>query len=221
MNNNNGIFRNGKFIDESCFNFLGKKRKDPKNKREIRRRIRKDNMHLGSRDKTCFNSCNLKLKQNKNRINENEKIYKENILMHDFKDIIKPAAPHNTSQYLIENHSQSRKENIQINALRLLLNREIEEKFSDCYVDIDDICITGGTMKGKFYNNLLSAEYDHTRNNEEQNEQTDILSTSTDTSYTHNSNTQMANENKLEKLKTIAEEKEQYILLLQESLIRL
>jgi hypothetical protein len=70
------------------------------------------------------------------------------------KNIIKPATPHNTSQFLSTNFCMGRNENIPkslilVDPLGYTYNT-CEDITSDAIDETDDYCIPGGSMTGKF-----------------------------------------------------------------------
>lgn len=82
---------------------------------------------------------NIKLKPNKNRIAKHRlRNIKGNKIVHT------PKAPHNTSSYLIANYNRE-KENKPHNYGELKTLDEYDE----------DLCVVGGTMKGKLPSSLL------------------------------------------------------------------
>lgn len=66
--------------------------------------------------------------------------------------VTKPPTPHNTSQYLTYNYSQSRNENFGISEFQPVI--EIDDSPLDYLNSEDDYCITGGSMRGKILINL-------------------------------------------------------------------
>jgi hypothetical protein len=91
-------------------------------------------------------NCNFKLKRNKIRKLKFRKTLAKNKCFLNEKSKI-PKAPHNTSQYLIQNYQNenpSEKEKI---------NQEFQsyEDESDDGNYMNDLCIPGGTMKGIIY----------------------------------------------------------------------
>lgn len=157
------------------FNLLGRKayrcQASKQKSEEINStKIFEESRTTGSKRTISDNNCNFKLKQNKNRIHRNKK--KENNLIFpvfnslgvdhrhksnsalSFDDkLAKPKAPHNTSQYLIENFAVARKEKMKnVNPFALIFERyqawDGQSMGLNEIEDIDDICITGGSMKG-------------------------------------------------------------------------
>jgi hypothetical protein len=73
------------------------------------------------------------------------------------KNIIKPATPHNTSQFLSTNFCMGRNEKV-LNSTILTdsYNYDNNEKMiADGIDETDEYCIPGGSMKGKLSNYLF------------------------------------------------------------------
>jgi hypothetical protein len=59
-----------------------------------------------------------------------------------------PSAPHNTTQYLTANHCRGRQDHPINYGYPLMRNEDLRLLLSEGVFTIEDICITGGTMKG-------------------------------------------------------------------------
>jgi hypothetical protein len=76
----------------------------------------------------------------------------------DPNDLYLPSTPHNTTQYLTANHCRGRSDypvNISYN---LFSDEEFKKLIMNDIINIEDICITGGTMKGvinRGYDNIV------------------------------------------------------------------
>ena len=92
------------------------------------------------RDLLPESNCNFKLKRNKCRNANTKRRTKINL---ENSPPEKRRAPHNTSSFLIENFRQTEQETLSTSPYSPLSSDELEE-----------ICITGGSMKGKLTSNL-------------------------------------------------------------------
>lgn len=69
-----------------------------------------------------------------------------------------PSTPHNTGQYLISNYAQVRHEKL-FNLSNDYLEKDIYENMIE-YAAMDDICVTGGSMKGIINSHLFRRDSD-------------------------------------------------------------
>lgn len=67
-----------------------------------------------------------------------------------------PSTPHNTGQYLISNFTRGRKEGVVniLNEYTMYLQKDIYSMMLEDILSVDDICISGGSMKGVIDNKL-------------------------------------------------------------------
>jgi hypothetical protein len=158
-------FKNEKMESLSLFNFLG-----TKTQRKNRKLLTKlDQNSVNKTYSIVLNDstnkyCKFKLKKNRNSIIkkklESNKLF-EISLGEINKDIVKPRAPHNTSEFIINNFTSSKRENIKkMDQLAEGINKTktrgegyvFMTEFDDFYMseEVDDICISGGSMKGTF-----------------------------------------------------------------------
>jgi hypothetical protein len=245
MNSNfNSIISSNNEDKRNIFNFLG-------HKRCIRHDA--DRQKLSDYNNSTFFSkgrkplgeisklnCKFKLKQNKNRMNQNQsekKIKKsKKVVEQKFSGDNQPRAPHNTSQFLIENFSKARGENYNRNYIDILADTfevpfsistqqdETNDRSYENTSDTDDICIVGGTMKGKVNLSLFSEIAGVNGSN---NEKESVISTEfSDNSDEEEVSTSSSNSNSgsshflelLSKLKETAQENEKTIQSLMELL---
>lgn len=61
-----------------------------------------------------------------------------------------PSTPHNTSQYLIHNYKKGRKEQVYniISEYTRYLDEDVHSLMREGIIEEDDICVSGGSMKG-------------------------------------------------------------------------
>ena len=69
-----------------------------------------------------------------------------------------PTTPHNTGQYLISNFAQVRHEKL-LDLNSDYLQKDIYENMIE-YAAIDDLCVTGGSMKGIINSHLFRRDSD-------------------------------------------------------------
>ena len=132
---------------QSNFNFLGLKRALNLNKKE--------NSEIEKIQKSNLN-CKFKLKEN--RKIQKRKNRRNIFSINQVSD--RPKAPHNTNEFLIENYLIE-KLNFRIGFC------EIEES------DFDEICLTGGTMKGiREINSLSGFNQNYLENETEESTET-------------------------------------------------
>jgi hypothetical protein len=74
------------------------------------------------------------------------------------KNFDMPSTPHNTGQYLISNYSQVRHEK-NYNYSSDYLKKDIYENLIE-YATMDDLCVTGGSMKGIINSHLFRRDSD-------------------------------------------------------------
>ncbi len=162
------------------FNFLGSKTFSIHFLRR-KRKISENASLEGDLSLQADPNCNFKLKRNKIRNSKLRKRIKLNLVK--FRPE-KRRAPHNTSTFLIENfrNTEANPEIVQTS-----LNFPQELNFSEISDDLEEICITGGTMKGKLNCNLsdllLSEEF-FLSSNSPQKDKDQISIYSTDLSLT-------------------------------------
>lgn len=167
---------------DGIFNLLGAKRRP-----DIQIQTDKIKYQKEIRNNSDLN-CKFKLKQNRinQRPNFGENKYNLDTLREKCRNtqkrIPRPMAPHNTSQFLINNHEVGRKENNRLTIPYMFLRNNTYDEFQDLSekentglypinddLDIDEICLTGGTMKGMM--NLTSLGLDCLGDDEKDDEE--------------------------------------------------
>lgn len=227
---------------ENIFNYLGRKstRKELV-KGEASKDIKTNDLKLGTYKVNPFygnfracpdKNCNFYLKKIKNRVNNKFRNAKYN-LSEKKENLDTPQAPHNTSQYLIENYSEGRKR-IYTPFMLVDCYENSNSNENNYEEDIDEICITGGSMKGIVNSNLnynlnLDLDYNYDMNmnlNLEENSElsTDLFSAGEDDKHFSGNESPIQlerlngitqDENELSKLKQIMKENEKIIKNLQ------
>jgi hypothetical protein len=183
MNSNSDI------MQLSNFNYLGRKcHTEPLADRKKGLKITEDLDEMAKPLEGYFRimsnkNCNFKLKRNKIRKVKNRcPAIEKNNLNKDTPITHIPRAPHNTSQYLIENYKENNIENLKNHLLTICPN-ERKSQFSAFEEDSDGLCITGGTMKGiinskNFLGLLLQSNWNEILDdNEDEKDGVSVLST--------------------------------------------
>ena len=101
----------------------------------------------------------------------------------DFFEI--PSTPHNTSQYLISNFVRARKDNVMnlISNYTNYLEKDIYSMLTDEILTVDDICVSGGSMKG-----LINLENEYVNLTQTETEIETVTETEDNTLTTRNMN---------------------------------
>jgi hypothetical protein len=110
-----------------------------------------------------------------------------------------PSTPHNTSQYLISNFSKGRKEQVinLVNEYTKHMGADLYTMMLDEIINVDDICVSGGSMKGIINSNIEMLPFDAEENagnystqgtfNEEDNEDWNYQISRKNSIFTQNS----------------------------------
>jgi hypothetical protein len=109
------------------------------------------------------------------KINLKKFYFKINEKMKMLKRTRMPRTPHNTTQYLTSNFSENRNSSI-FNVISDYTKHAITDLLLDEVLSVDDLCVTGGSMKGIINTNIL--ELFPIRNpDDETNSSTELLET--------------------------------------------